>query len=177
MPRWVKDMSTGLPSYTPSPRGADPMTWDPAKLIDEILRRFRRHLIETEYMVYKLMEDFMGELWTTPSYESEVSMLASGATEPLASIQDMGDHILIAVMIPGARRESVDIRIHKDKVIVTASVDYRMVNRALGGHLSRTVRVEKYHGEYRLPDPVDPSSATYELRGDMIVIKVRKALA
>lgn len=151
------------------------MAWDPANVFEEILRRFRRHLMETEYMLHKLLEDLWGEEWfTAPPYESTISMMAEGVTEPLASIHDEGDHILVAVMLPGARRETVDVRIHEDRVEVEASIDYQIATRAFGGYLRKASRIERYKGVYRLPEPVDPSTARYEIRGDMVVIRVRK---
>lgn len=151
------------------------MSWDPIELFERILRDIRRRIAETENVMRELTEG----LWSIepPRYPSHydriVSMLRDGATEPLASIYDEGDEVVIVVSMPGARRESIDVKVFEDKVEISARMDTGKVVKAYRT-VAKYTRIERYVGTYKLPEPVDPATARYTVKGDMLVIRVKK---
>ncbi len=151
------------------------MTWDPFKVIEDMIRNMRRRMQETERMMNELLRDLLGSESTfETSYKRAISTIESGQTEPLASIYEEGDYVIIAISVPGARRESIDVRVFEDKVEVEASLDVNKFSRAWGSTF-RYTSISKYKGTYPLPNRVDPSTARYEIKGDIVLIKVKKS--
>ena len=150
------------------------MSWDPFKIVEDMIRNMRKRMRETERIMDELLRNILGsERVYETSYERALSTMKSGETEPLASIYEEGDYVIIAVSVPGARRESINVKVFEDRVEVEASLDVRKVSEAWGSSF-RYMSFRAYKGVYSLPSRVDPSTASYEIRGDIVLIRVRK---
>jgi len=140
--------------------------------VSRILRYFRRRMEELESLALAAVSDLL-EYPSPGDPATKARLLGDGILEPLVSIHDEGPYLLIAVSMPGAERDSVEVRVYSDRVEIRASIEEEILRRALGTlYWSRSIR--GYKGTYRLPEPVDPSTASWEMRGDILVIRVRK---
>jgi len=140
--------------------------------VSRILRYFRRRMEELESLAMAAVSDLL-EYPSPGDPAVKARLLGDGVIEPLVTIHDEGSHLLIAVNIPGAERDSVEVKVYNDRVEIEASIEERILRRALGTlYWSRSVR--GYRGVYRLPEPVDPSTASWDLRGGILIIRVRK---
>jgi HSP20 family molecular chaperone IbpA len=150
------------------------LSWDPFKIIEDVIRNMRKRMRETERMMDELLRNLLGseELYES-SYERALSTLRSGKTEPLASIYEEGDYVIIAVSVPGAKRESISVKVYEDRVEIEASLDVSKVSKAWG-YSYRYTSLKEYRGVYPLKEKVDPSTASYEIKGDIVLIRVKK---
>jgi HSP20 family molecular chaperone IbpA len=140
--------------------------------VSRLLRYFRRRMEELESLAMAAVSDLL-EYPSPGDPAVKARLLGDGVLEPLVSIHDEGTHLLIAVNMPGVERDSVEVRVYTDRVEIEASIEERILKRALGTlYWSRSIR--GYRGVYKLPEPVDPSTASWELRGDILIIRVRK---
>ena len=151
------------------------MSWDPFKIIEDMIRNMRRRMQETERLMDEMLQNLLGSSEETYEtfYERAMETLRSGREEPLASIYEEDDHVIIAVSVPGAKRETIDVKVFEDRVEIVASMDLRKVSKALG-YSYRYATLREYRGIYPLPSRVDPSTAKYEIKGDLVIIRVRK---
>ncbi len=150
------------------------MSWDPFKIIEDMLRNMRKRMQETERLMDEMLQNFLGSERTYERfYEKAMETLKSGKEEPLASIYEEGEYVIIAVSVPGAKRETLDIKVFEDKVEIIASLDTRKVSRAWG-YSYRHLTLREYRGLYPLPSRVDPSTARYEVKGDLVLIRAKK---
>lgn len=148
------------------------MSWDDD--VARLLRYFRKRMEELESITLSLLG-----ATPEPSYiahsdiSSRVRQLVDGVIEPIISVYDEGETLLIAVSLPGASRDSISVKVYPDHIEVEADISEETVRRALGSlYWSRFVR--RYRGSYPLPVPVDPSTAETSLRGDILLIRVKK---
>jgi HSP20 family molecular chaperone IbpA len=143
--------------------------------ITRLLKYFRRRMEELENMALSLLGIQPPADLPASDPSLAVRRLVDGVIEPLISVQDQGEWLIIAISLPGASRDTVNVKLYSDHLEVEAGIQEESVRRALGGlHWSRFVR--QYRGSYRLPVPVDPSTAETSVKGDIVLIKVRKAL-
>ncbi len=140
------------------------------KAIRDTMRSFERELEEME----SLMEEMLAEAreWER-MFEEKVEEIRGGYIEPLTTMIDRGDKILLIVETPGARQETVEIIVTERAIRVEAKLDEERVRRALGG-VAHARRLTTMRGEYRLPYPVDPTQVRVERRGSKVYIWIPK---
>ena len=148
------------------------MSWDDD--VTRLLRYFKRRMEELESITLSLLGAAPEPPYIAPSdISSRVRQLVDGVIEPIISIYDEGKTLLIAVSLPGASRDSISVRVYPDHIEVEADISEETVRRALGSlYWSRFVR--RYRGSYPLPVLVDPNTAETSLRGDILLIRVKK---
>jgi HSP20 family molecular chaperone IbpA len=140
------------------------------KAIRDTMRSFERELEEME----SLMEEMLAEAreWER-MFEEKVEEIRGGYIEPLTTMIDRGDKILLIVETPGARQETVEIIVTERAIRVEAKLDEERVRRALGG-VAHARKLTTMRGEYRLPYPVDPTQVRVERRGSKVYIWIPK---
>ena len=147
------------------------MAEDPFEAMTREINRLLRRLRMLEEALFSSLDKTMS--WPEELMEQTLRGITSGVLEPLIEVHDMGDYILVIVDLPGAKPETVEVRVLEDRVQVRAVADERIVEEALGGarYYRRTAR---YEGDYKLPAPVDPRTVQVERRGSTLLIKVWK---
>lgn len=127
----------------------------------DIIREFERELEELEE---RDLERLTEEKWTE---------LSSHVMEPLYTVIDKGDKVLIIIEVPEAEEGSTQITILEDSIMVEGRVDNQKVRRALGDRywMRSSARVR---GAYRLPFKLVPEEAKIERKGGKIFIWVPK---
>lgn len=144
--------------------------------IARILRYFRKRFEEMEALALSMLGYSPLREHPAPDLSYTLDRLRDGILEPLVSILDEGEHLVVAISLPGASRDTINIRVYPDRIYVEAALHKEAIERALGTlHWSRYVRM--YRSTIRLPTLVDPSTAVTTTRGDIIIIKLRKAAA
>jgi HSP20 family molecular chaperone IbpA len=140
------------------------------KAIRDTMRSFEREFEEME----SLMEEMLAEAreWER-MFEEKVEEIRGGYVEPLTTMIDRGDKILLIVETPGARQETVEIIVTERAIRVEAKLDEERVRRALGG-VAHARKLTTMRGEYRLPYPVDPTQVRVERRGSKVYIWIPK---
>jgi HSP20 family molecular chaperone IbpA len=140
------------------------------KAIRDTMRSFERELEEME----SLMEEMLAEAreWER-MFEEKVEEIRGGYIEPLTTMIDRGDKILLIVETPGAKQETVEIIVTERAIRVEAKLDEERVRRALGG-VARSRKLTTMRGEYRLPYPIDPAQVRVERRGSKVYIWIPK---
>ncbi len=142
--------------------------------VARIIRYFRRRMEEIESLAMSAISDLL-EYPSPGDLATKARMLRDGAIEPLVSVFDEGEYLLIAVNLPGAARDSIEVRLYTDRVEIRAILQEETVRRALGSlYWSRGLR--EYRGSFKLPAPIDPSTAEKEVRGDILLIRARKLI-
>ncbi len=151
--------------------------WDPLERRRALMRMIRemlRSLEEISEVIDASMEDWLSSLLEDERLlEERMRSLSTGEIEPLFSVREVGDEIVVIVDLPGAEREQVDIYIGEDRIAVEAKVREEMVSRAFGSMYSGR-RSMVYKGEIRLPVRVDPKGARVERRDSQLVIRLPK---
>ncbi len=142
---------------------------DVFRRLSELMKRLSRELGfpseiggESEYA--SLMEEL---------FRDRMRMASNGVIEPMISVFDRGDHLVIVVDLPGAKEGTVDIRLYEDRLEVSSEIDESLVREAFQGYFWAS-RIKRFRGSYTLPCPVDPSTARIERKGSRILIYVRK---
>ena len=135
------------------------------RIMDAIRDAFRR---------IREMEDMLlGEAVEERVLDERFNMLSRRQIEPLHTIIDRDDEIVIVVELPGAREDTIDVVVVEDEVRVEARLEEERVRRALGEY-SWYRGIERVSWSHRLPFRVDPSRVRVERRGLRIVIRVPK---
>ena len=138
--------------------------------LNELVRKLYRELSagegfgfgESEYS--SLMEELFRE---------RMRMASNGVIEPMISVIDRGDHLVVVVDLPGAKEGTVDIRLYEDHIEVSSEIDESLVREAFQGYFWAS-RIKRFRGSYTLPCPVDPSTARIEKKDSRILIYVKK---
>jgi HSP20 family molecular chaperone IbpA len=140
------------------------------KAIRDTMRSFEREFEEME----SLMEEMLAEAreWER-MFEERVEEIRGGYIEPLTTMIDRGDKMLLIVETPGAKQETVEVVVTERAIRVEAKLDEERVRRALGG-VARSRRLTAMRGEYRLPYPIDPTQVRVERRGSKVYIWIPK---
>jgi HSP20 family molecular chaperone IbpA len=140
------------------------------KAIRDTMRSFEREFKEME----SLMEEMLAEAreWER-MFEERVEEIRGGYVEPLSTMIDRGDKILLIVETPGAKQETVEVIVTERAIRVEAKLDEERVRRALGG-VAHARKLTTMRGEYRLPYPVDPTQVRVERRGSKVYIWIPK---
>jgi HSP20 family molecular chaperone IbpA len=140
------------------------------KAIRDTMRSFEREFEEME----SLMEEMLAEAreWER-MFEEKVEEIRGGYVEPLTTMIDRGDKILLIVETPGAKQETVEVIVTERAIRVEAKLDEERVRRALGG-VAHARKLTTMRGEYRLPYPVDPTQVRVERRGSKVYIWIPK---
>jgi len=142
--------------------------------INELFRDALRRIEELEASLINELVRLSDELEYERILDERISMLSSGAIEPLYQIVDRGDSIQIIVDMPGAVGETVNVYISESEVRVEAKIDEEAIRRAFRGFVWAG-RVERYSWTYRLPFRIDPSRASWRLAGSRVIITVPKS--
>jgi HSP20 family molecular chaperone IbpA len=137
------------------------------KRIMDVIRDAFRRIREMEDML-------LGEALEERVLDERFSMLSRGQMDPLHSIIERDDEIVIVVELPGVREDTIDIVVVEDEVRVEARLEKELVRRALGEY-SWYKGVERVSWSHKLPFKVDPSRVRVERRGFRIVIRLPKA--
>jgi len=141
------------------------------RTLRDAMRSFERELEEMESLVEEALTESREWERMLEEWEEEVR---EGYTTPLYTLIDRGDKLLLVVEVPGARHETVEVIVTEREVRVEAKLDEEKLRRALGAR-AYTRRIATLRGQYRLPQPVDPSRVKVEKRGSRVYIWIPKA--
>jgi HSP20 family molecular chaperone IbpA len=136
------------------------------KAVRDTMRGFEREFEEVESLIEEVLSETRE--WER-MFEERVEEIRGGYIEPLSTMIDRGDKILLIVETPGARQETVEIIVTERAIGVEAKLDEERVRRALG-NVAHTRRLTTMKGEYRLPHPVDSKQVKVEKRGSKVYI-------
>ncbi len=140
------------------------------KAIRDSMKSFERELEEIESIVEETLIETRE--WER-ILEERLEEIYGGYTSPLTTLIDKGDKLLLIVEVPGVKQETVEVVITERTVKVEAKLDEEKIRRALG-NLAYAKRLTTMKGEYRLPQPVDPSKVKVERKGSKIYIWIPK---
>lgn len=150
-------------------------------VFDRVMRRARRiirdvmrDVDEMEAWMEGLMEDLERSMNVRDLMDERVDELSRGSLRPLVSFEDLGEELLITVDLPGSDLGSAVIDLGPTSLRVSARIKEEYVGKAFGS-ASWARKIASYSGEFRLPEPVDPSTARVRKANGMVVIRVRKA--
>ena len=150
-------------------------------VFDRVMRRARRIIRdvmrdfdEMEAWMEGLMDDLERSLNVRDLMDERVDELSRGSLRPLVSFEDLGEELVITVDLPGSDLSSAVIDLTPMSLKVSARIKGEYVAKAFGS-ASWARKIASYSGEFRLPEPVDPSTARVRKANGMVVIRVRKA--
>ncbi|MCE4613710.1 MAG: hypothetical protein F7C07_07785 [Desulfurococcales archaeon] len=136
------------------------------RIMDMIRDAFRR-IREMEDM---LLEEGVEER----VLDERFTMLSRRQMEPLYTIIDRDEEVVLVVELPGARRDSIDVIVTENEIRIEAHLEEEQVRRALGEY-SWYKSLERISWSHKLPFHVDPSRVRVERRGLRVVIRIPKA--
>ncbi|HID80278.1 MAG TPA: Hsp20/alpha crystallin family protein [Ignisphaera sp.] len=144
--------------------------------ISEMLRRFRREFKELEdYImktlrdeVYRLYEDLASiERMFRPMWHHE------GYLEPLYSVKDLGDRIVVYIDLPYAEEGSIDVKFVDNKMIIKARLKDQLSYSGWGTRFER-MTFNEYRTVIDLPIVVDPNKIRIRSRKGLVEITIFK---
>ena len=140
-----------------------------------LLRHMMRSIEEMMASMESMMESYMysAYLQLEELERRRLENMASGVIEPLFSVIDVGDKIVIIIDMPGAVEGGIDIFLGEDSVRVDARIREEIARRAFSGTFF-SVRASQYKGEFKLPYRIDPKGASVERRGSRVIITAPK---
>ncbi|MEB3774729.1 MAG: hypothetical protein GSR86_07390 [Desulfurococcales archaeon] len=139
---------------------------------ESLIRRTLDRLSELERLMWEEIIDTMGEV--EELFNDRYTRLSQGVTEPLYTIIDKGDHIMVVIDVPGSIENTIQVDITEETIGIRAKLSEDLMRRAMHG-IEWASRIRMYSGVIRLPMRVDPSTATIERRGTTLIIRVKKA--
>jgi HSP20 family protein len=86
---------------------------------------------------------------------------------PPVNVYEGGGQLSVAVPIPGAHREHVDLRLAATRLRLRAECKYEQEHQR---YLRRQWQVGSWELDLPLPEPVDPGSARATLRHGVLVV-------
>lgn len=141
---------------------------DPFDEMRRAIRRMRDFIREFEDEIESAMERDLERL-----SEEKWSELSSDVREPLHTVIDKGDKVLIIVEVPEAEEESIQVTILEDAIVVEGKVDKQKMERIAGGRRQARMAT-RVKGVYKLPYALIPEDARVERKGGKIYIWVPK---
>lgn len=141
--------------------------------LEALMRRALDRLGELERIMWEELNEAMMEMETM--FDARYYSLADGVMDPLYTIIDRGDEVVIVVDLPGADPGSVVVEAREDSIRVEARISKEVVVRAMPG-VEWASRLERYSGVIRLPYRIDKDSLSVNMGGSRLVIRARKIL-
>ena len=138
---------------------------------ESLVRRTLDRLNELERLMWEELIDTMGEV--EELFNDRYSRLAQGVTEPLYSIIDKGNHVIVVIDVPGSIENTIQIEVTEESINIQARLRQDLMRQAMHG-VEWASRIRMYSGVIRLPIRIDPSTAIIEKRGTTLIIKVNK---
>ena len=144
--------------------------------ISEMLKKFRKELRELEDYIMRTIRDEVHRL-----YEDLVSMERmfrpmwhhEGYLEPLYSIKDLSDRIIVYIDLPYAEEGSIDVKFVDNKMIIKARLKDRL---SYSGWSTRFERItfNEYRTVIDLPIMIDPNKIKIRSRKGLVEITIFK---
>jgi HSP20 family protein len=97
--------------------------------------------------------------------------IQSRSLKPLFRLEVGEEDVVIALDLPGVRKEDVEVTCTEDLVSVDAEIRKAVALR-VSGTRARAARYERYSKKIRLPVRVDPNRASAKYRNGIVVIKL-----
>ncbi len=139
--------------------------------IELLMRRALDRLGELERMMWEELSESMSEL--EAMLDARYYSITDGVMDPLYTVIDKGDHVLIVVDLPGSNPDTIVVETREDSIRIDAKVSREIVARALHG-VEWASRLERYSGVIRLPFKIDKNTVEVERRGSTLLIRARK---
>jgi HSP20 family protein len=95
-----------------------------------------------------------------------------GFYTPLADIEELEDHYLVEVELPGIRKEDVSVEVQGRRFVVEA--EHRERERK-GDFRTKTRTTGRLHYEAVLPSEIDESTISAELNDGILAVRLPKA--
>jgi HSP20 family protein len=94
-----------------------------------------------------------------------------GFYTPLADIEELEDHYLVEVELPGIRKEDVSVEVQGRRVIVEAE---RRERERTGNFRTKTRTTGRFHYEAVLPSEIDESKISADLGDGVLAVRLPK---
>lgn len=149
-------------------RARTPAVWDPMATAwsDEPLGQLRMLSPRVSRLLDELLSD-----WPGFAAAAEEGAAAALAETPLGDLEELDDAWLIAMELPGVRKEDVDIQLTANRLVVRA--ERKEAERK--GTLRRSTRTAgRYVFDAVLPGEVDPDDVDATLQDGVLTIRVAK---
>jgi HSP20 family protein len=95
----------------------------------------------------------------------------SKSLKPLFRLEISDENVMVALDLPGVKKEDIKITCTEDLVSVDAEIRKAVALR-VAGTSGRSTRFERYSKKIRLPVRVDPNGASAKYRNGMVVVKL-----
>jgi HSP20 family protein len=92
-------------------------------------------------------------------------------TAPPVDVYENDDEFLVTVDVPGARADSVQVELQKDRISITAGT------AGDAGAESAARRPRAYHRTFVVPDGIDGAAITAELSQGVLRVRLPKSAA
>jgi len=135
---------------------------------DEFERMLRRR-------VEKIVRDFVGDI----SSMMESTLRAVGPAfqrpaqrdfiTPISDVYVEGDRVIAVIQLPGASKDSIDLRVRDKELDLEAGFSEDLVKKAAGSSIFRS---KGYRCTLTLPKDVDPSGAKAIYQDGVLVIEL-----
>jgi len=150
-----------------------PVVWDPMATAwsDEPLGQLRMLSPRVSRLLDELLSDWPG----FPAVAEEGTAAGLGET-PLGDLEELDDAWLVAIELPGVRREDVDIQLAGNRLVVRAErKEAERKEKERKGLLRRSTRTTgRYFFDVVLPGEVDAEDVDASLEDGVLTIRVAK---
>ncbi len=148
-------------------------------VIDELFKRFEKRLKDIESEMIREVQRISREIERTftsirkPWYSYEVSGIHGETIEPLYTIRDLGDRIVIYLDLPYSATGSLDIKFSGNIMYISAKLKSK-INLENWSSRYRGIEVSEYKTAITLPFTPDPNNVKIRAKKGVVEIVIFK---
>ncbi len=144
--------------------------------IEKFMKKVERLARETKDYIESMLRKEMERLYQEiSSFERMLKPLwdSSGSLEPLYTVKDLGDKIVVYVDLPMAQEGTIDVKFSENKIYVYAKLRKDVKFHEWYGRLKET-KFTEYKLVITLPIKIDPDKVNVTYKKGVLQITIRK---
>ncbi len=140
--------------------------------IDEFFKRLEKKLREIEESIRKDVEKLLSESRSEVTGPTKIKTLGE-VVEPLYTMRDMGDRLVIYVDLPYASEGTIDVRFEGNKMIISAELK-KALSLNNWSERYKGIEVKQYKTVIDLPFSPNPEKTKIRVKKGVVEVTIFK---
>jgi len=140
--------------------------------IDEFFKRLEKKLREIEESIRKDVEKLLSESRSEVTGPTKIKTLGE-VVEPLYTMRDMGDRLVIYVDLPYASEGTIDVRFEDNKMIISAELK-KALSLNNWSERYKGIEVKQYKTVIDLPFSPNPEKTRIRVKKGVVEVTIFK---
>ncbi len=140
--------------------------------IDEFFKRLEKKLREIEESIRKDVEKLLSESRSEVMGPTKIKTLGE-VVEPLYTMRDMGDRLVIYVDLPYASEGTIDVRFEDNKMIISAELK-KALSLNNWSERYKGIEVKQYKTVIDLPFSPNPEKTKIRVKKGVVEVTIFK---